>query len=286
MLHHRDARPLEVAELDADTFVVSAEARRGRSVVQVGASRLRTHLVVSQDAARRSAGRVQRGLGDFTASVKLAQTLRALDINVVIDVGANRGQFAQRLREAGYRGRIASFEPLSGFVAELEEAAASDDAWEVFPYALGEEDGQTEINVDSGPLSSLLPSSEFGREWNDRLRETRRETIQVRRLDGLFDLALGDVVEPRVFLKLDTQGFDLHAFRGAGGRIKEVLGLLSEVCCVPIYEGMPRLTEQIAEYEAAGFEIAGMFPVTVHHATLRVIEFDALMVRAQAVVKR
>jgi hypothetical protein len=46
---------------------------------------------------------------------------------------------------------------------------------------------------------------------------------------------------------------------------------------------MPRLPEQISTYEAEGFEITGMFPVTRHRPTLRVIEFDVTMVRAEAV---
>ena len=52
---------------------------------------------------------------------------------------------------------------------------------------------------------------------------------------------------------------------------------------MPIYDDMPRLPKQIATYEAEGFEITGMFPVTRHRATLRVIEFDVTMVRAEAV---
>jgi hypothetical protein len=56
----------------------------------------------------------------------------------------------------------------------------------------------------------------------------------------------------------------------------------SEVACVPIYDGMPRLPDQIAAYESAGFEITGMFPVTRHRASMRVIEFDVTMVRTDA----
>ena len=55
----------------------------------------------------------------------------------------------------------------------------------------------------------------------------------------------------------------------------------SEVSCIPIYEGMPHLTQQIATYEEAGFASAGMFPVTWDHETLAVIEFDVLMVRRE-----
>jgi hypothetical protein len=53
----------------------------------------------------------------------------------------------------------------------------------------------------------------------------------------------------------------------------------SEVSQVPLYDGMPHYTEQLATYEAAGFGLTGMFPVIMDHPTARVVEFDAVMVR-------
>ena len=57
----------------------------------------------------------------------------------------------------------------------------------------------------------------------------------------------------------------------------------SEVACVPIYDGMPRLPEQLEEYESRGFEVAGMFMVSRDVPTMRVIEFDMTLVRPAAV---
>jgi len=276
---------IHVEELDSNTWLVTGPGAPRRHAVQISGPLARTHLVTRERAAYRHNQGVQRSLAGWLTKAQLARTLDALAIDCVLDVGANKGQFASGLRAAGYTGRIVSFEPLTEFVAHLEERSRGDDAWRVLPFALGEEDGQAEINVARGPLSSLLPSSEFGQAWNDKLQDTHPETIELRRLDSLYDDVVAGLDAPRVFLKLDTQGYDLHAFRGAGTRIKEILGLMSEVSCVPIYDGMPRLTEQLAEYEAGGFELAGMFPVTIHRASLRVIEFDAVMARPEAVVK-
>lgn len=218
----------------------------------------------------------------------IAWVLRRLGINCVLDVGANQGQYAQRLRRAGYRGRIVSFEPLQQFVKVLEDKAADDPDWLVLPYALGRDDSTTEIHV-TGTLSSLLDSSSFGKEWHEMLREEEHldtEEITVRRLDDLFDEAVAGIDEPRVYLKLDTQGYDLEAFAGVGRRIDDVLGMQSEVSMVPIYEGMPRLPEQLAAYEAAGFETTGLFPVIRHAPTMRMIEFDLVMVRPEAAARR
>ena len=91
--------------------------------------------------------------------------------------------------------------------------------------------------------------------------------------------------DPRVYLKLDTQGYDLRVLpRGGRPAIDRCsLGLQSEVSCVPIYDGMPRLVGAADRpYEEAGFSLTGMFPVTIDRRSLRVIEFDAVLIRVDA----
>jgi FkbM family methyltransferase len=222
-------------------------------------------------------------LSDYLAREHMSRLMRKLDINCVLDVGANVGQYAQQLRRGGYAGRIVSFEPVPAIAANLREAARNDAEWRVIECALGDADEKAEINVRPGSMSSLLPSSEFGKDWHDRLKQSDTQKISVRRLDGLFDEAVEGIDDPRVYLKLDTQGYDMQAFAGAGDRLKEIAGMQSEVACVPIYDGMPRLPDQIAAYESAGFEITGMFPVSRHRASMRVIEFDVTMVRTDAI---
>jgi hypothetical protein len=94
---------------------------------------------------------------------------------------------------------------------------------------------------------------------------------------------LGEVVGDcsRLFLKMDTQGFDLEAFRGLGDRTSDIVAMQSEVALLPIYEGMPRMPEAVATYEAAGFEISGLYAVN-REKDGRVIEYDCVMVRPDA----
>lgn len=278
--------PLLLKPIDRRTWVVQSSRGRKRRVRQIGPKALRAHLLVDERASRASMGMFQKQLSDYLAYEQIAWMLRELDINCVLDVGANVGQYALQLREVGYTGRIVSFEPLEHLVELLRSAAARDHDWLVFDCALGDKAGAAEINVVPGTMSSLLTSSRFGKEWSAKLQDMRPETIQIQTLEAVFDQAIDGLDEPRVFLKMDTQGYDLQTFRGAGARLAEILGLQSEVSCVPIYDGMPRLVEQLTEYEAEGFEIAGMFPVTRHKETLRVIEFDMLMVRTQAMYHR
>jgi FkbM family methyltransferase len=161
----------------------------------------------------------------------------------------------------------------------LRQVASQDHDWRVFELALGDLNTEMEMNTRPGPMSSLLPSSAFGEQWSERLTLNNKQRVAVRRLDGIYDSAVVGIEEPRVYLKLDTQGYDLKAFAGAGERIREVLAMQSEVSCVPIYDGMPTFLEQISCYQTAGFEPTGIFTVARDRASLRVIEFDVVMVR-------
>ena len=273
-----------VDELDDRTWVVQRGPGRPRAVRRMGPPALRTHLVVDERAARKGLPNQQMKLAHYISAEHIAWVLRELRINCVLDVGGNRGQFGLRLRRAGYHGRIVSFEPLSHLAEQLREHADRDPDWHVVRHALGDEETEAEMTVvaGGGATSSFLPVSEFGRVWSPRLQGVRKETVPIRRLDNVFDEAVAGIAEPRVFLKMDTQGYDVRVFHGAGQRIDEVLGLQSEISCVPLYDGMPRMPEAVATYESAGFETTGIFPVSRDNDHLRVIELDIVMIRVDA----
>jgi FkbM family methyltransferase len=283
LVQRSQGRPLTSRRLDRRSWLV--QRGKARSMRRIGPPEARTHLVLDHRAARQEMAMVQRGLSRYLVEEQVAWLLRELDITCVLDVGANVGQYARSLRRCGYRGRIVSFEPVAALAQELEAAAADDPDWVVYDFALGDEETTMEINVAHGlgtlpaTVSSLLPSSEFGKGWTPKLRDMGRETIRIRRLDSVFDEAVQGLSTPRVFLKLDTQGYDLKAFNGAGERVHDLLGMQSEVSCVPIYDGMPHMVEQMAAYEKAGFAPAGMFQVSRDRKTMRIIEFDVVMVR-------
>jgi FkbM family methyltransferase len=261
-------------------FLVEAGRRKSGRGFEVSA--------LTEDVALVTAGRLgwdealaaERKVFNALLPRILAGLLRRYEVNCVVDVGANRGQYGQLLRRAGYSGRIVSFEPVPPEFALLQQAAAGDPEWQVHPVALGSSQGSLEMHVTPGTLSSPLPPTSFGEETFYRLRHTRQEVVPVQRLDNLLDDALAGLPNPRPFLKMDTQGFDVEVFRGLGDRAREFVGLQSEVALLQLYQGMPRLPEALGVYEEAGFEVSGMYPVTRQADTGRVLEFDCLMVRA------
>jgi len=243
-------------------------------------------LVTRRRAARKRWLERERALAAYLSEEHIAGVLRLYRVNCVLDVGANRGQYARGLRRAGYKGHIVSFEPVRSTFEELQQYAADDPTWSVHRYALGRKDATMTMNVVPGTMSSILRPTAFGAERYAHLREPVTEEVSLRRLDGLLDDVLADVPNPRLYLKLDTQGFDLEAFAGLGARAREFVGLQSEVSLKPIYAGMPRISESLEVYEAAGFEVTGLYAVSREASTARALEFDCVMVRAEAVKDR
>jgi FkbM family methyltransferase len=211
----------------------------------------------------------------------LAKQLATLGIDVVLDVGANRGQFGRLLRRVGFAGRIVSFEPVSDNFAALHRLAERDPRWTVLPIALGDADGSLDINVTAGEVfcSLLEPSADCRRVFGDSGRVTRRESVQVRRLDRLLPEILPDAPLDRIHLKLDTQGYDMNALEGAGALLAALPSIQTELSVLAMYDGQPGYLEVLQFLRGAGLEPTGFFPVTRDPATLRVIEYDAFFTR-------
>ena len=210
-----------------------------------------------------------------------------LAVNVVLDVGAGSGDFGRLLRRNGYAGRIASFEPVSDSFDGLRRHSDADDRWEAFRLALGSQDGAAEINVTQlRVFSSFLDRSSYSvEEHGEASAAVKTETVPVRRLDGVAESAFGGVSEPRAYLKMDTQGWDLEVLEGASGCLGRVVAFQSEVSVRPNYRGMPSMTESLERFERLGFGISGLFPVVLD-SNLEVEEFDCVAVRYNAVRSR
>jgi FkbM family methyltransferase len=199
-------------------------------------------------------------------------------VNHVIDVGANTGQFGQFMRSI-YSGRMSSFEPVASVFETLSATASTDSAWTPYHLALGSAPGTATINVaPRSNFSSFLQTNEFCVErFGDRSIGTQTESVSVRRLEEVLDEISPAQSDERIYLKMDTQGFDMEVFKGLGDKLSRVVALQSEVSLIPIYQNMPHWTECLTTFERAGFGIAGMFPVNRDRG--RVIEYDCVLTR-------
>lgn len=213
-------------------------------------------------------------------AARLARMLACYQIDTVLDVGANSGQYARYLRSIGYRGRIVCFEPLSAAHAALTRWADKDPGTTVAPrQALGEEAGSVAINVAANSeSSSILSVSDSHLQSEPTVRPVAIETVQLNRLD---DIAFGYLsAASRVFLKIDVQGYELPVLRGAAGLLPEILGLQLELSLSPLYDGEPLYREVIDAVELLGYTLHDLNPCFSDDVTGRTYQVDGIFFRS------
>lgn len=180
------------------------------------------------------------------------EQMQRCGIDLVVDVGGNKGQYVEGLRREGFRGEIVSFEPLSDAFATLQGKCEQVDNWSCHKIAIGDADGEATINIsENSHSSSLLPVCDWTLEAEPSIAYVGQEVVAVRRLDGLVR-ELGDA--RHIFLKSDTQGFESRVIEGARAIFDRVAMVQMELAWKPTYEGQAELVEMVTLMKELGFE--------------------------------
>jgi FkbM family methyltransferase len=196
-----------------------------------------------------------RDLPPHTSDMMTAHERRRVllqDIDIVIDGGANGGQYAKWMRGCGFGGTIISFEPASETFALLSDAARGDDDWHCRQEALGPNDGHVVLNLTRTSLGSSVfrRSSLHSHMWPDDI-DAGTERVRVRSLRSLWD-ELG-CEGSRVLLKLDVEGAELSVLQGAGPVLRSIALLELELPLVALHHDAPTLTDMLSFLTEQGF---------------------------------
>lgn len=156
-------------------------------------------------------------------------------IRTLIDVGANRGQFALFARERFVGATLHMFEPVAEAAAVARRVVPEASLYEVAPGAAA---GTVAFHVHpDSDQSSILPVEGAG-----------VVEAPIRRLDEM-----GTSLESRVLLKLDAQGAELDVLRGASGILDRVDQVLCELSAAGYIDGAPTSGEVVDFLAAEGF---------------------------------
>jgi FkbM family methyltransferase len=201
-----------------------------------------------------------------------------LGIDLLLDVGANRGQYALSLRASGYKGEILSFEPLSKAHATLLALSKNDPHWTIADrVAVGDRSGEIEINLAHNSVSSsVLPMLDSHITAAPRSRYVGKEIVPLRRLDDLLESTVGG---RKIFLKLDVQGFESYVLRGAEHILRTALALQLEMSLLPLYQGEVLMPEMYQFLREKHFELWDLQPGFRDPTTGRLLQVDAVFTR-------
>jgi len=191
------------------------------------------------------------------ASIEHKSVLRNLHACTVIDIGANRGQFALVARLAFPTAKIISFEPLPKPAALFRRVFARDDVVVLHVAAIGPTSGQCAMHVSGrDDSSSLLPISALQEKIFPGTSEVGTVAVHVAPLDTFINEE--DIVAPAM-LKLDVQGFELDALQGCESLLSKFEWVYCECSFVELYSGQKLAADVISWLSDKGFRVKGIY---------------------------
>lgn len=175
----------------------------------------------------------------------------------VVDIGANRGQFALAVRRWAPKARVVSFEPLPGPVHVFRSVFLRDTFVVLHDAAIGPQSLRSSMHVSArDDSSSLLPISNLQSEIFPGTAEVSTVEVHVAPLDSF--VSPEEIVGPAL-LKLDVQGFEYEALLGCESMLSCFDYVYCECSFVELYSGQKLAGEVIVWLSERGFQLKGIF---------------------------
>lgn len=207
--------------------------------------------------------------------------LLSLDIDLLIDIGANTGQSGIQARHEGYKKQILSFEPLADAHEILRKNAMLDDKWVIFRRcAIGSKAAITTINVagNSGSSSMLDMLPRHLSAAPESLYSSKQD-IEVITLDSVFkEISKG---HQNIFLKIDTQGYEHEVLTGAAESLGKIKAVQLELSTTPLYSSQYLYDYFFGFFKSNGYALWGLTPGFSDPKSGELLQFDALFVRQE-----
>jgi FkbM family methyltransferase len=189
-------------------------------------------------------------------SIEHKKSLAGLDFDFVVDVGANRGQFAWFARQQFHEARIVSFEPLTGPAKIFEKIFAGDPKVKLVRAAIAERNGTVIINVtdDDDSSSPLEITAKQAEHFGSKI------VTQCTAICGpLSHFIRTDDFGARNLLKIDTQGYELEVLKGSVDLLDRFDAIYCEVSYLELYKGQALATDVICYLSNKQFQLAGVY---------------------------
>jgi FkbM family methyltransferase len=210
--------------------------------------------------------------------MQVLEHLGSLGIKTILDVGANRGQFALAARAACPGAAIFSFEPLQEPAEVFQRVFAGDRAVRLHQVAIGEAASDAVIHVSqSDDSSSLLPISELQTALFPNTGEKETRQVQIRRLPDVVRAA--EITQPAL-LKIDVQGYEKEVLAGVGSLIQAFAWIYVECSFMELYSGQTLAHDVIAMLAKRGFRLDGVYNLSYDRNGLA-IQGDFLFVNTK-----
>lgn len=199
---------------------------------------------------------------DITKTHKTpAQTLlglRNLNIRTIIDIGANKGQFAKMISNIFPQSKIYCFEPLSEPFNALSQFAEKNNRITSYNFALGDREGDLNIfsHIEHSPSSSFLKTTNTCEQLYPMTKKQISTKVKITTLDGWRE-NFENPLPLDILIKCDVQGCEDRVIRGGARTFSMAKACLLEINLDCLYEGQATFKDIFLLLHNLGFKYAG-----------------------------
>ena len=210
--------------------------------------------------------------------------IKNLEIDCLFDVGANTGQYATLVRSLGYQGQIFSFEPLSSAHKILKEKSIHDNLWTVYDRCgVGDQNKVETINISGNSYSSsFLAMLEKHKKAAPDSEYLGQEEVNIFTLDNIFSNLNNGY--KRIFLKIDTQGYEMNVLKGVEKNIHKIYAVQLELSMSPLYDNSHLYQDFFDYFIKRGFECWNLQSGFRDPENGRLLQFDGLFVNKNLIL--
>lgn len=202
------------------------------------------------------------------AAVEHTAVLKSMHYRTVVDIGANRGQFALAARHCLPGANIISFEPLAEAARRYRSLLGGDPGVTLHKAAVGADSREEVMHVSKmDHSSSLLP---IGPRQLAVFPGTAEVGTEIVKVVPLATYVSSDDLESPALLKLDVQGYEIEALKGCEDLLDRFASVLVEGSFMELYEGQPLADELIEWLRARGLRLAGVHDAAYDRAGLTI----------------
>ncbi len=211
------------------------------------------------------------------AAVEHSAFLRQQRFDVILDVGANRGQFSLVARHIQPDAKIYAFEPLPTPALTYQSIFEHDNMVKLFDVAVMPAQDKRVMNISRrDDSSSLLPITATQTMQFPGTEAVSQIEVQCAPLSQLLH---SEVIAGRILLKIDVQGAELEVLKSAQSLLSSVSIIYVELSLVQFYGGQPLAAEVIQFLAEQGFHIDGIFNATVDYKFQKLLQADFSFIR-------
>lgn len=216
------------------------------------------------------------------AGVEHGSVLESIDCRTVVDVGANRGQFALAARRRWPTATVISFEPLTGPAAKYRRVLAGDPLVTLHVAAIGPRAETATMHLSKrDDSSSLLAITALQDEVFPGTREVGTTRVRVA---PLTDFLSEDTIVGPALLKIDVQGYELEVLRGCEPLLTSFSAVYCECSFLELYAGQDSAAAVVDWLARRSFALTGVYNAS-YDANGRAVQADFLFERRLAQTK-